>query len=272
MATQEFKGFKLKTKENYNALTEEQKNDGSIYFVEDNGGGSSGGSDTSVYDRVIRTQEEFEALIASEDWLGAKSVAFIGDGGTLEFNADTSVTIPVNVKNIQGFNDAVIYMYDDTSINKFGYDTLPTDDSYSITDLKVISGTGLREAYGFYNCTNLINCIGLGNSPGATGYGFYNCTNLINCKGRSDSPPATGYGFYNCTNLVNCTGIHAETGYGFQDCSYLSNCQGTLNNCSYVDSETCSGAVSDIPKIKTQAEWDAMTESEQGASGLVVVV
>ena len=53
----------------------------------------------ALYDKVIRTQTEFEALIASSNWLGVVSVAFVGDGGTLKFTRSdgTGILIPQTV-------------------------------------------------------------------------------------------------------------------------------------------------------------------------------
>ena len=199
------------------------------YFNANKGGG--GGS--SIYDKVIRTQAEFDTLIASPTWLDAKSVCFIGDGGTLEFTSSGSITIPVNVKNIKGLNSAKI-----GGNGSFGYAELPTSNDYSISDLSVIIfsedwGTG------FLNCTNLVNCYA--NVYGSSsGIGFYNCTNLVNCEGTGEGDP-TGEGFTYCKNLVNCNGQNSYF-IGFNSCSYLSNCKGTTGGTmTHVDSETVEG-------------------------------
>jgi hypothetical protein len=191
-----------------------------------------------AYDKVIRTQADFDALIASPTWLGATSVALVGQFTYDEPN-NSGIKVPDTVKQIHGFNSAKITITDfvwNSSTAKGGlwYDTRPTTLDYSIRDLEVdCTGTGIS-VYGFNNCTNLTNCTGTGTNTGTEsgtwGYGFRDCTNLTNCTGTGTGTGIAtwGYGFSNCTNLTNCTGKGTGSyGYGFSNCTNLTNCTGT---------------------------------------------
>jgi molybdopterin/thiamine biosynthesis adenylyltransferase len=212
------------------------------------------------YDIVIRTQAEFETLIASPTWLGAQSVALVGQFTYSEAN-NSGIKIPSTVKQIHGFNSAKItvtnFVYNSsTAKGGLWYDTLPTTLDYSIRDL-VVDCTGTGNGYVFSNCTNLTNCTGTGTGTGAAGYGFRNCTNLTNCTGTGTGK--YGCGFAACTNLTNCTGTGTGTGsdsYGFRQCTNLTNCTGTgtgkyaygfrdctnLTNCTGTGTGTGEGA------------------------------
>ena len=194
---------------------------------------------SKIFDVIVKTQAEFEALIASPTWFDAKSVAFIGDGGTLEFELSTinnnGILIPENVYTIQGFNNAVIVVDNNDFIKPaLYYDTLI--ERSTIKDITIIGHC----RYGFSNCKNLINCISiLPNREGlvytSSGYGFSNCKNLINCisniEGQYTNSYNLAYGFYNCINIVNCYSncIGTDTGVGFYDCTGVLNSEGIGN-------------------------------------------
>jgi uncharacterized protein YfiM (DUF2279 family) len=186
------------------------------------------------YDKVIRNQDDFEDMIEDSDWLGAKSVALVGQ---FTISKASGIEIPATVKQIHGFNSAKItvtnFAYDiDTAKGGLWYDTAPTTQDYSIRDLEVgCAGTGTGTS-AFYNCIGLYNCTGKGTGTGAGsgGYGFWYCTNLTNCvgTGAGTGTNSSGYGFRSCTNLTNCIGTGTGTtgGYGFQNCDNLYNCTG----------------------------------------------
>jgi hypothetical protein len=218
--------------------------------VNDTDAATKGYADSvTAYDKVIRTQAEFEGLIDSPDWLGAKSVAIVGQ---FTVNRANGIKIPLTVKQIHGFNGAKItvtdFVYNPTTAKGgLWYDARPTTPDYNIRDLEVDctgdfgngfysctnlanctgTGTGAISGYGFRYCTNLTNCTGTGTGA-ISGYGFMYCTNLSNCTGTGTGG-STGYGFSSCTNLSNCTGTGTggSTGYGFSNCTNLSNCTGT---------------------------------------------
>ncbi len=210
------------------------------YTVDDSGNidlGEISGGAASVFDLVIRTQAEFEAMYASSTWLDAKSVCFIGDGGSLEFTRSdgSGLKIPQTVMNLQGLNGAKInvtnFSYNE-STNKAAlwYATQPeVGTGYWIDGLEV-ECAGIGQGYGFYSCTQLTNCTGTGTG---SGYGLYNCTQLTNCTGNgTGSFGGWGYGFYGCIQLTNCTGTGTNSsssgqGYGFHSCTQLTNCTGT---------------------------------------------
>lgn len=174
---------------------------------------------TSTYDKIIRTQAEFEALYNSPNWLGAASIAFIGDGGTLKFTrAEQGLLIPPTVKRIDGFNSATIEIIGiviNATTNKAAmwYETQPTTNNYSISGITT-RATAPQTGYGFYNCTNLINC---------TSIKFEQCDKLINCYCRGNGMYAQAYIY--CTNLINCTGFGGGYySYAFYACKNLINC------------------------------------------------
>ncbi len=210
-----------------------------------------------VYDKVIRTQAEFEELIASPTWLGATSVALVGQFVYDEPN-NSGVKIPETVKQIHGFNSAKITVTNfvhnfNNAKGGLWYGSRPTTLDYSIRDLEVdCTGDSGSLGYGFYNCTNLTNCTGTGTGTGTggSGYGFRNCTNLTNCTGTGTGAGTYGYGFYYCTNLTNCTGTGTGApGYGFSNCTNLTNCTGTgtgeygygFSNCTNLTNCTGTG-------------------------------
>jgi len=209
-----------------------------------------------VYDKVIRTQAEFEALIDSPNWLDAVSVALVGQF-TLSTANNSGIKIPATVKQIHGFNGAKItvtnFLYNSsTAKGGLWYATRPTTPDYSIRDLEVdCTGTS---GSGFYNCNNLSNCTGTG--TGGSGFGFYYCDNLSNCTGTGTGTGVgdVGFGFYYCNNLSNCKGEGTGTGgtgsgYGFCDCDYVSNCKGEgmgkngygFFSCDYISNCTGTG-------------------------------
>ena len=126
---------------------------------------------STPYSKVIRTQTEFEELIASPNWLGATSVALVGQF-TLSTANNSGIKVPLTVKQIQGFNSAKItitnFVYNEsTAKGGLWYDTRPTTLDYNIRDLEVdCTGTD-SFTLGFYNCTNLTNCTGTGQGNGS---------------------------------------------------------------------------------------------------------
>lgn len=186
----------------------------------------------AAYDVVIRTQAEFEALIASPTWLGAVSVCFVGDGGTLKFTRGdvNGIRIPQTVKQVHGMNNAVVEITGDYSTQfAFGYATLPTTDEYEVKNLTVKC---FWTPVAFCNCRNLQSCVGTG--VATNGYGFSNCENIYGCSGVAESTMDSGCsGFYQCKRLVNCVGSgtgttpgYASFDYGFYGCTQLVNCIG----------------------------------------------
>lgn len=184
------------------------------------------------YDKVIRTQSEFNALVESSTWLGAVSVAFVG-----EFTRNAGILIPATVKQIHGFNGAKITITSNAAAS-FGYQAYLTGAGYEIISLAVsaISTGSSNSGVGFANCANLINCTGKGTcGPGGSSTGFSNCTNLTNCTGigeRGLAVDGTNTGFNLCTNLNNCTGNGYYGAYarGFSNCTNLTNCRGAATD------------------------------------------
>ncbi len=223
---------------------------------------------SGIYDVVIRTQTEFNALVASSTWLGAKSVCFVGDGGSLVFTSSSDITIPATVFNIKGVNNAILNV-------GLKYATKPVASlGYSIEGIFLNCGVSsgftncvrLRNCYtasdygrgtGFVNCDFIVNCntgcysVAIQNcryisNCSVSGYkgGMENCSDISNCNVYSWSE----IGLLNCQNISNCLSTSVES-TAFHNCSWLSNCQmgsGTPALFSgtnlYVDSITVTGS------------------------------
>lgn len=184
-----------------------------------------------TYDQIIRTQEAFNTLISSPNWLGAHSVAFIGDGGTFKFTKTGSgIVIPPTVFQIDGFNNAIVEITAMTGGGVFSYASKPIGRAYQINNMTAIfQSSSATQCNSFIRCINLTNCTGIGSSSAAHCNNFSTCDNLMNCVSTGTRTAGTGYGvgFYNCTNLTNCTGTGIATnGNGFDTCTNLINCTG----------------------------------------------
>lgn len=199
--------------------------------------GAAGKDGLSPYDIAVRTQAEFDALIASPTWLDAVSVAFIGDGGSLKYSAQGAIIIPPNVKEICGLKSAVISVRSISNANSyiaFGYGSTVTDKSRSIRDL-ILETSGSGDTRGFGYCCNLSNCSVKMEGGYGDNYGFYNCNNTVNC--RADLNITQGHsgnaGFCGCNYISNSEAHTYSPGgsgascYGFYNCNYLSNVYGS---------------------------------------------
>lgn len=198
----------------------------------------------NLYEVIIKTQAEFNDIVSSSDWLGAKTVAIIGGGGSGTNGAYvygdssvggiqsiTGIVIPQTVVQLDGFlNTKIIVSNVGENASGVSYSQFPESDVFSISGLDVTAYGSLR-SIAFFNCMNISNCVGRGISTGtnssSTGKGFVNCKKISNCTG-------IGEGFYSsqgfdiCHQLSDCSarGISSggHVGYGFRACNYGSNC------------------------------------------------
>lgn len=175
---------------------------------------------------VIDSQAKFD------DWVNGVSgndysyIAIIGGKGSGTNGAyiqTKSNDLTGKTKGIQGFCGARIDSSLVTEGGVLSYNTFPhiLFTEFYIKDLTVLQLDG---GYGFYNCRNLINCIGVG-------------------YGALVDPPVYAYGFYNCSNLINCIGVgHSDEDYGFYNCKRLSFCTVTGTEKKYVNCYVTSTA------------------------------
>lgn len=233
-------------------------------------------AENANFDKIISTQTEFEALIASPTWLSAKSVLFNGNNGafTLSTIDNSGIKIPLTVYTIKGINNATItitnFLYNETTANSgLWYETLQTNDEYSIDNLTLnVNG---NVAYGFNHCYKLANCISNSNGT-STGIGFSTCNKLINCTSTGNGA-TNGIGFNNCDILTNCTGNNTVSGsnysYGFYSCNQLINCTGNgvkqgFSHCNQLTSCTGNGVLGfSVCKILTNCTGNS---TERGFS------
>jgi hypothetical protein len=246
------------------------------------------------YDLAIRTQEDFDAFCDSLEsgTCTAKSVLFIGDGGTLEFTREvTSVLrLPNTLKRIVGTNDAKIKLTiptTDMMTKPLMYETTPLDeDSDYILDGIEFTLEGSASALGlygfrniknckvnnagFYECSNISNtharlfatCKTLekctADNTATTGVGtfaFYNSEFLVNCHGKSRYGAPVGGAFYNCKYLVNCVGSGT---YAFSGCDYLVNCIDDVDRQStrgvFLSCTHINATLEDIEEVRTTTQ------------------
>lgn len=233
-----------------------------------------------TYDLIIRTQAEFNSFTNSivGGTCTAKSVLFVGDGGTLVFKytGTAKLTLPQTLRVLDGINNAIITM---TSVSNsrnsstsghhsayaigYAYKSRPQDYKYrvsnitfNITSTSGIYATAISRLTNLYNVTlNYTNTYSNNNFVD----GFYDCENLMNCVSNvthtltstSVSTNSTS-GFNYCKNLINCysnvvtnatndtTPLDSNTNtFGFRQCEGLVNCDGVVGgNVSSGDSLT----------------------------------
>ena len=203
-----------------------------------------GGGTPPCYDLIIRSQAEFESLIADPTWFDAQSVAFVGQF-TLSTPDNSGVKRPANVTRIDGYNNAKItvtnFKYNSTTAQGGLWDDEKTNNPHCyINDLTIdCTGTSDGDSYGcfFGNNNTYTNCTGTGtgNDTAGSNHGFSGKYNTYtNCTGTGTSKGG-GYGFYgykntytNCTGTGNSTGTGLSGGYGFRgNNNTYTNCTGT---------------------------------------------
>ena len=194
------------------------------------------------YDLVIKTQADFEILIASSTWFDATSVAFVGQF-TLSTANNSGVKRPANVTRIDGYNNATItvmnFKFNSTTAQGGLWDDGNANNQRCyINDLTIncISTDGIGKGFNGNNNT-YSNCTGTGIGPSYNnGFGFYGDNNTYsNCTGTGNSNSYSGNGFNGNNNTYsNCTGTGTSTGYngyGFRgNYSVYTNCTGTGNS------------------------------------------
>lgn len=201
------------------------------------------------YDLVIRTQAEFETWYNTLDagTCTAKSILFVGDGGTLKFTRSDGkgLKIPGTLGIMQGANNAIIeinnFVYNSSdnlaciyyaSRNNPIYYTYPTPYIRTMRDLSIIcnSSSSYANTKVLYNCLNVINCdiIINANKSGAGGTGLYYCENVINTKSRCKGWANGAVSYDTCTNLINCFAYsfgYTDNQAGYLNCKNLVNCK-----------------------------------------------
>ena len=201
-----------------------------------------------LYDIVIRTQAEFEAMYNSPTWLDAHSVCFVGDGGSLKFTRSDGLglLIPPTVRQIKGMNTAMIDISNfvtEKDVNMAGlwYQTCPTEGDYRIDDIHInCFTTNFNDrTYGFMNCIQMTNCISVSIC------GFFRCEKLFNCSGSAIGKGTTAscYAYLYCNHLINCSGMakNGITSAGYESCHFLVNCSG-IGNASLVGAMNAYGS------------------------------
>ena len=221
-----------------------------------------------LYDLVINSQAEFEDFYTSLDsgTCTAKSVLFVGDGGTLEFTRSdgNGLAIPETLYRLEGINNAIItisnFAYNSTTnAGAIWYASTPTSSAYCIRNLHLKCSNTTGTVRGFVNCLNLTNCNS--QSSSAAAIGFINCVKLINCIAdcSATGSTTTTIGFTKCNQLVNCKATTYNSGvnflqgvaYAFSNCNQIANSVGYstsvnanahgFNNCSQIVNSIASG-------------------------------
>ena len=209
------------------------------------------------FDVVIKTQAEFENLIASPTWLDARSVLFDGTNGFFsKFNNvnGTGIEVPNNVGEIYGINGARIsvsdFIYSETNpAALFFLAGVAYESQIFNLSVSCSADSSSTQASAFYGFTKLINCKSSCTGDVANTYAYNNCKQLLNCHGSSQyfvTPQAGNHtAFYECEQLTNCIAdSRGENSFGYVNCK-----KGTCNsvylltttrvyNCIEWDSET----------------------------------
>lgn len=201
------------------------------------------------YDLKIRSQAEFVSFYESLDngTCTAHSVLFVGDGGSLVFTRQDGkgLKLPQTLYRLDGTNNAKIEVlnHTDSVSGAIRYNTKPTTDNYSISNLTVIcrsvgdySGMGIvnarniincvvsgyRLGSGLWNCDNIINtqAFGYGEVNAQTSSGFLECKNIVNCEASAESINGYAWSYYKCENIINSKAFAVT---GFQECKNISN-------------------------------------------------
>ena len=193
----------------------------------------SGGGGAADVRLVIRTQEEFDTMIATPDWLGAHSVLLAGAFSYTD-TTGAGLLVPENVYCIDGVNNAEITALSSV-LMVLRYETCPDDGLHRVSGITVSSTgtacgfsnmTGLicctvqRCSVGFSACRDLVNC-----TANIQTMGFSSCYSLTNCTAHIGRA-SLGTCFSNCSRLTNCSAVveRGTIGYGFSTCAYLCNC------------------------------------------------
>lgn len=190
---------------------------------------------SNVFDKYISTQEEFEELIASPTWLDARSVVFVGNGGTLKFTVSApnniGIKIPNNVYSIHGIANAHIEITNAIA----GLSCIGR--KCSISDLNItctsVEGRALIGIDSFKEITNSnVNVTASSSTGRATGYArchnLTNCTATCICKGTGQA-----IAFQSCTHLINCEANVGDVQgtfindivAGYDECKMLLSCK-----------------------------------------------
>jgi hypothetical protein len=202
---------------------------------------AGGGGGQTIYDLVITTQQEFTDFYTSLDngTCTAKSVLFVGDGGTLRFTRqnyrNNGLILPDTLKRLDGINNAIIeiksFYGSFSSLGGISYRERKTSADYSINGLTLLVTSYDRYANGFYNCCNITNCkVQIYSSYG---YCINYCKNVTNCNLIYEG----GEGGYMCNeseNITNCTISSNAMSGCIDNCKNFSNCNITTTNNSKI--------------------------------------
>ncbi len=178
----------------------------------------------SVYDLIIRTQEEFDAMIASSDWLGATNVAIVGSGsGEVDYTATRRIEIPKSVMYIYGISKPWIDINDaSTGSTAFCNANVTTDSATwntTIRGIKLTTSTGVGAigyVKGVEDCTVI-------STLAQNGIGIRYASNVKNCEGQG-SYAAFRY----------CGQNEGDICYGLRPTAEHTGTN-ILNNCTVVD-------------------------------------
>lgn len=223
------------------------------------------------YDLIISTQAEFENFYATLDneTCTAKSVLFVGNGGTASFlrSDGKGLHLPSTLKVVAGINSASIRItnFDGTSLAGIYYTSKPTDINYSLSTLSVTVISNSVNSICLQKCINISNCIlkayqyssrtaravsycknishcdilaeCRANENGivaGTSYGIYESDYAVDCtvtaRGADDTAGIEGGNFYfGCVVTVDALSTKGQA-YGYQYAQYLYGCTATINS------------------------------------------
>jgi hypothetical protein len=227
---------------------------------------NTGGGQT-IYDLVIRTQEEFDAFCDTLDngTSTACSVLLVGSSDMTPFMRENGrgLKLPDHLTVFHGINSPIIiinnYVYNPTT-NRAGMyrDSLTGQGwlgSIQNINLAMIPGESVayNQCYHFMNLAGLKNCSIMtgelaGSLPSGKLYiGFQNCAKIENCGTLLVSNNRMAISFSSCQMITNCTTANADIGSGtaisYSACKYIVNAVDDTVNYGYNEptmyDETC---------------------------------
>lgn len=235
-----------------------------------------------LYDVIIRTQKEFDSFCESIDnnTCTAKSILFVGDGGTLVFTKEWGgILLPSTVCEVKGINNAKISIEEGNNNPEIGIaytGVISADNRVKIEGIDISVNSSYYNIQGIKNFYYVNNCVSRTSTTtfGVRANSFYGCTNLENCI--SYFYPI-GSDYQECVNLVNCTSISGRTSVKYTDCENI----GALTNASNLSDENVaswkekltierSEIVYDKDSTDSVLNWGYTSGIEGGTTGTTI--
>ncbi|MBE6622904.1 MAG: hypothetical protein E7621_01740 [Ruminococcaceae bacterium] len=239
------------------------------------------------YDRVITSQEEWDAMIATEDWNGARNILLRCDITTNRYGIGGTIEIPENVVTIDGNGYSLGFAF--VTIIAKGKNT----SLRNCNSLSVVRDT-LSKINGIYNCVLQANDTMIQECKNIIGCSFSkfderdtkiikleNCDTIILDTGSKDLfDSLDGWEIVDCSNIIyektKLSEFENDTGY-ITESAIPEKLSEFENDKGFITDEALPKKVSELENdagyvtktelvydtiIHSQEEWDAMIDTE----------